>query len=96
MLDVCKDIHRLDVRLHRRDAATLDSRLMARLDDRPDRVDWREVLLALDSVGAESIQMPANPKLGFDGWAIAVEVGSQAGYRAHTFLGARIYIDRCR
>jgi hypothetical protein len=55
------------------------------LDERPDRVIWKDVLARLDSIGIESIRSPAEPKIGFDGWTIVVEVRSRAGYHSYSF-----------
>ena len=67
--------------------ATTQSRLthVCWLDQQPDRVVWEDVVARLDSIGVESIQMPADPKIGFDGWMIAVEVRTSNGYHAYTF-----------
>jgi hypothetical protein len=55
------------------------------LDERPDREAWNDVLTKLDSVGIETIQIPAQPKAGLDGWGIIVEVRTRTGYRAYSF-----------
>jgi hypothetical protein len=55
------------------------------LDEQPDRIAWENVFARLDSLGVESIPMPIDPKVGFDGWMIVVEVRNRAGYRMYSF-----------
>lgn len=55
------------------------------LDGRPNRESWKNVLASLDTLGIETIQIPADPKVGLDGWMIVVEVRTRDGYRAYSF-----------
>ena len=55
------------------------------LDDRPDHESWNDVLATLDALGIETIQMPADPKTGFDGWMILAEARTRGSYRAYSF-----------
>jgi hypothetical protein len=55
------------------------------IDERPDRESWRDVLAKLDHLNVESIQMPVEPKTGFDGWMMIVEVRTRVGYRMYRF-----------
>ena len=55
------------------------------LDERQNHESWKSVLASLDELGIETIQIPANPKTGLDGWMIIVEVRTPRGYRAYSF-----------
>jgi hypothetical protein len=55
------------------------------LDERPDRINWAQVLARLDSAGVESVPSPVQPRRGLDGWAVVVELRNRAGYRAYNY-----------
>jgi hypothetical protein len=55
------------------------------LDERPNHESWNRVLANLDELGIETIQIPVDPKTGWDGWRIVVEVRTPGGYRAYSF-----------